>query len=107
MVCYDTEFEGWPTKGSTAAPSHPSEGWHEKGHTSGQNPDVLSVVGLLEPCSSLARFMVWDFFFKKGNEPSGSVKQPRELLEPTAKNFLSRSLAYLRRIPANGNRGFP
>jgi hypothetical protein len=25
------EFEGWPAKGSTAAPSHPSEGWYEKG----------------------------------------------------------------------------
>jgi hypothetical protein len=70
------EFEGWPVKGSTAALSHPSEGWHEKGHTSGQYPDVLSVMGLLEPCSSLGQFMVWEFFQKKGNEPSESVKQP-------------------------------
>jgi hypothetical protein len=28
---YDMEFEGWPVKGSTTAPSHPSEGWYEKG----------------------------------------------------------------------------
>jgi hypothetical protein len=25
-VLYDTEFEGWPTEGATAALSHPSEG---------------------------------------------------------------------------------
>jgi hypothetical protein len=34
-VLYDTEFEGWPTEGATAALSHPSEGWHEKGHMDG------------------------------------------------------------------------
>jgi hypothetical protein len=75
-------------KGSTATLSHPSEGWHEKGHMSGQNLDALSVEGLLEPCSSPGRFMVWEFFFlKKGNRPSGLVEQPRQLLEPTARNF--------------------
>jgi hypothetical protein len=57
-VHYNVEFEGWPAKGSTAAPSHPSEGWLEKGHTSGQYPNALSVMGLLEPCSSPGRFMV-------------------------------------------------
>jgi hypothetical protein len=25
------KFKGWPTKGSIAALSHPSEGWYEKG----------------------------------------------------------------------------
>jgi hypothetical protein len=52
----------------------PSEGWYEKGHTSGQYPDALSVMGHLEPCSSLGRFMVWEFFLKKGNKPSGTVE---------------------------------
>jgi hypothetical protein len=74
-------------KGSTAALSHPSEGWHEKGHTSGQYQDALSVEGLLEPCSSLVQFTVREFFSKKCNEPSGLVKQPRELPEPTTRNF--------------------
>jgi hypothetical protein len=61
---------------------------HEKGHTSGQYPDTLSIMGLLELCSSLGRFMVWEFFFpKKGNEPSRMVERPRELPEPTAKKF--------------------
>jgi hypothetical protein len=86
-VRYDTEFEGWPTKGSTAALSHPSEGWHEKGHTSSQYPDALSIKGLLKPCSILGRFMVREFFPKKGNKPSGLVEQTRELPEPTAWNF--------------------
>jgi hypothetical protein len=63
-------------KGSTTAPSHPSEGWHEKGNTRGQYLDALSIVGLHEPCSSLGRFTVREFFLKKGNEPSGSVEQP-------------------------------
>jgi hypothetical protein len=49
-VRYDTEFKGWPVKGLTATPSHQSEGWPEKEHTSGQYPNVLSVLGLLEPC---------------------------------------------------------
>jgi hypothetical protein len=62
-VRYDTEFKGWPTKGSTAALSHPSEEWHEKGHTSGQYPDALSVEGLLKPYSSLGWFTIWEFFF--------------------------------------------
>jgi hypothetical protein len=86
-VCYDIEFEGWPAKGSTAALSHLREGWHEKGHTSGQYPDALSIVGLLEPCLSPDRFTVWEFFLKKGNEPSGSVEQPHKLPEPTARKF--------------------
>jgi hypothetical protein len=86
-VRYDTEYEGWPMEGSTVAPSHPSEGRHEKGHTSGQNLDALSIEGLLELCSSPGRFMVREFFPKKGNKPSGSVEQPRELPEPTIKNF--------------------
>jgi hypothetical protein len=63
MVYHDTEFEGWPTKGSTTALSHPSEGWHEKGHTSGQNLNALSVEGLLEPCSSPGWFTVRELFF--------------------------------------------
>jgi hypothetical protein len=75
-VCYDTEFEGWPTEGSIAALSHPRDGWHEKGHMSGQYPNTLSVEGLLEPCSSLGRFTVREFFSEKGNEPSGLVEQP-------------------------------
>jgi hypothetical protein len=54
---------------------------------SGQYPDALSVMGLLEPCSSPGRFMVWEFFLKKGNEPSGTVERPWELLEPTARKF--------------------
>jgi hypothetical protein len=88
MVRYDTKFEGLPMEGLTAALSHLSEGWHKKGHTSGQNPDTLSVKGLLEPCSSPGRFTVWEFFFpKKGNKPSGSVEQSWELPEPTARNF--------------------
>jgi hypothetical protein len=74
MVRYDAEFEGWPVKGSTAASSHPSEGWREKGHTSGQYPESLSVMGLLKPCSSLGWFTVRSFFSEKGNEPSGTVK---------------------------------
>jgi hypothetical protein len=79
---------GWPTEGSTAALSHPSEGWHEKGHTSGQYPDALSAEGLLEPCSSPGRFTVREFFFsKKGNKPSGLVEQPQELPKPTAMNL--------------------
>jgi hypothetical protein len=45
---YGMEFEGWPAKGSIATPSHPSEGWYGKGHTSGQYPDALSVMGLFE-----------------------------------------------------------
>jgi hypothetical protein len=65
MVRHDTEFEGWPTEGSTATLSHPSEGWHEKGYTSGQYPDALSVEGLLEPCSSPGRFTVREFFFSE------------------------------------------
>jgi hypothetical protein len=71
MVRYDTEFEGWPRKGSIAAPSHPSEGWLEKGHTSGQYLDALSVEGLLEPCSSLGWFTVWEFFFQKRQRALG------------------------------------
>jgi hypothetical protein len=72
MVHYDAEFEGWPAKGSTAAPSHPSEGWREKGHTSGQYPESLSVIGLLEPCSSPDGCMVQEFFFrKKATSPRG------------------------------------
>jgi hypothetical protein len=63
MVHYDTEFEGWLLKGLTTALSHPSEGWHEKGHTSSQYPDTLSVMGLLEPCSSLGQFTIQEFFF--------------------------------------------
>jgi hypothetical protein len=57
------KFKGWPTKGSIAALSHPSEGWYEKGHMSGQYLDTLSVMGLLESCSSPGRFTVWEFFF--------------------------------------------
>jgi hypothetical protein len=46
-----------------------------EGATSDQYSDALSIMGLLEPCSSLGWFMVWEFFFlKKGNEPSGTVK---------------------------------
>jgi hypothetical protein len=76
-VRHDTEFEGWPTEGSIATLSHPSEGWHEKGYTSGQYPDVLSVEGLLKPCLSPGRFTIREFFFlKKGNESSGLVEQP-------------------------------
>jgi hypothetical protein len=86
-VRHDTEFEGWPTKGSIAALRHPSEGWHEKGHTSGQYPDALSVEGLLKPCSSPGRFTAREFFLKKGNKSSGLVKQTRELPELTARNF--------------------
>jgi hypothetical protein len=65
MVRYDTKFEGWPTKGLTAALSHLSEGWHEKGHTSSQYLDALSVEGLLEPCLSLGRFTVRELFSEK------------------------------------------
>jgi hypothetical protein len=64
-VRYDTEFEGWPTEGLTAALSHQSEGWHEKEHTCSQYPDALSVKGLLEPCLSLGQFMIREFFSKK------------------------------------------
>jgi hypothetical protein len=75
MVHYDAEFEGWSAKGLTAILSHLSEGWHEKGHTSGQYPNALSVLGLLEPCSSPGRFTVQEFFFlKKVNEPSRTVE---------------------------------
>jgi hypothetical protein len=66
MVRYYMEFEGWPTEGSIAALSHSSEGWHEKGH-----PDALSVEGLLEPCLSLGRFMVREFFSKKRQRALG------------------------------------
>jgi hypothetical protein len=70
-VHYDMELEGWPTKDLTAALSHPSEGWHEKGHTGSQYPNALSIEGLLEPCSSPGRFTVREFFFEKRQRALG------------------------------------
>jgi hypothetical protein len=37
----------------------------QEGATSDQYPDALSIMGLLEPCSSLGWFMVWEFFFSE------------------------------------------
>jgi hypothetical protein len=75
-------------KGSTAALSHLSEGWHEKGHTSGQYLNALSVLGLLEPCSSPGQFTVRDFFFqKKAMSPQGRSNDPENSLNQPPGNF--------------------
>jgi hypothetical protein len=88
MVRYDAKFEGWPAKGSIAALSHPSEGWREKGHMSCQYPDALSVMDLLEPCSSPGRFTVHEFFFrKKAMSPWGQSNDPRNSLNQPLGNF--------------------
>jgi hypothetical protein len=63
-------------KGSTAALSHSSEGWREKGQTSGQYPNALIVMGLLKPCSSPGRFTVREFFLKKAMSPQGRLNDP-------------------------------
>jgi hypothetical protein len=106
MVCYGTEFEGWPAKGSTALrATRVRDGmrrgtWAASTRTRGASwafsNHVQVQVGL--------RFL--RFFLKKGNEPSGIVKRPRELPEPTTRKFWSQSLANLHQIPANGNWGF-
>jgi hypothetical protein len=104
-VRYDMKFEGWLTEGLTAAPSHPSEGWHEKGHTSGQIRGHAERRGTSRAMfkSRPVHGLGVVFPQKKRNEPSGLVERTRELPEPTARNFLSRSLTYLCQIPAKGN----
>jgi hypothetical protein len=85
---YAMEFEGWPTKGSTAAPSHSSEGWYEKVHTSAQYPDVLSIMGLLKPCSSPGWFTVQEFFSKKkATSPQGRLNDPGNSPNQLPRNF--------------------
>jgi hypothetical protein len=94
-------------EGSIAALSHPSEGWHEKGHTSSQISGCTERRGPSRAMfGSRPVYGSRVFFPKKANEPSGLVEQPQELPEPTASNFGSQSLAYLRRIAVNGNCGF-
>jgi hypothetical protein len=72
MVRYDMGFEGWHTEGSIAAPSHPSEGWYEKGHMSSQYPDALSVEGLLKAMfKSRSVYGLGVFFSKKRQQALG------------------------------------
>jgi hypothetical protein len=74
-------------KGLTATPSHPSERWYEKGHTRGKYPNALSVMGLLEPCLSLGRFTVWEFFPKKATSPRGRSNDPENSPNQPPGNF--------------------
>jgi hypothetical protein len=80
------EFEGWPAKGSTAAPSHPSEGWYEKGQrtTSTQTHKASWAFSNHVQVQAGLRF---GSIFEKGSEPLGTVKRPQELLKPTAGKF--------------------
>jgi hypothetical protein len=82
------EFDGWPAKGSTAAPSHPSEGWYEKGQRVASTRTHGASWAFSNHVQVQAGLQFGSFFFpKKGSEPSGTVEQPRELPEPTTRKF--------------------
>jgi hypothetical protein len=72
-VRYDTEFKGWPTEGSTAALSHPSEGWHEKGHTSGQIPRHAERRGPSQAMFKSRLVYGREFFFSKNRQEALGV----------------------------------